>query len=97
MIEDKTLTADSEKNKSHAQSGDSSLSGKKDSIKDLQILVDKIKNDVDNHATKIKDVNQIMFFVVIILLVMVGAIIFELQIAIWESKQSNSINITIPK
>lgn len=42
---------------------------------------------------QIDKINNMMYFLLIILLVMVAGIIINLQIAIWESRQSAYVNM----
>ncbi len=97
-----TLTNEDKKNE-HREA--KSLSNSNDSFKIILQALEKQRKALDdqdiviaNQKKEIGDVNQTMKVVVIVLLVMVGTMIFSLQIAIWQkpSDDSKDINIILP-
>lgn len=84
------------KSSEHEQAKADSFSEKTDPLTELQKIVAEHKVTIVTQTKQIKDTNQTMKVVICVLLVMVAAMIFGLQIAIWQSKQSDSSkNITL--
>lgn len=72
------------------------IGGTENRLNVLFIELESQRKDIQKQEKQVESAKELMQAVVVILVVMVGAMILSLQIALLQSKQPETINVVMP-